>query len=325
MKLPRRTFLHLAAAAAALPIASGIVLAQTYPTRPVRLMVPFGPAGATDITARLIGQWLSERLGQQFVVENRSGAGGNVGTEAVVRAAPDGYTLGLFGTPSAINATLYDKLNFNFVRDIAPIAPIVRFPYIVVVNPSFPPKTLPEFIAYAKANPGKINMASPGIGSVPHVNGELFKVMTGINMVHVPYRSAAAVMADLLSGQVQLYFGTTASSLEYVRAGKLRALAVTIERRLDALPDIPAIAEFVPGYEASGWFGVGAPKATPVEIIDKLNKEINAGVADPKMKVQLTDLGGIALRGSPSDFGKLIVEETEKWGKVVKLSGAKLD
>jgi tripartite-type tricarboxylate transporter receptor subunit TctC len=325
MKLPRRTFLHLAAAAAALPVASGVVLAQTYPTRPVRLIVPFGPAGATDITARLIGQWLSERLGQQFVVENRSGAGGNVGTEAVVRAAPDGYTLGLFGTPSAINATLYDKLNFNFVRDIAPIAPIVRFPYIVVVNPSFPPKTLPEFIAYAKANPGKINMASPGIGSVPHVNGELFKVMTGINMVHVPYRSAAAVMADLLSGQVQLYFGTTASSLEYVRAGKLRALAVTIERRLDALPDIPAIAEFVPGYEASGWFGVGAPKATPVEIIDKLNKEINAGVADPKMKVQLTDLGGIALRGSPSDFGKLIVEETEKWGKVVKLSGAKLD
>jgi len=325
MKLPRRTFLHLAAAAAALPVASGIVLAQTYPTRPVRLIVPFGPAGATDITARLMGQWLSERLGQQFVIENRSGAGGNVGTEAVVRAAPDGYTLGLFGTPSAINATLYDKLNFNFVRDIAPIAPIVRFPYIMVVNPSFPPKTLPEFIAYAKANPGKINMASPGIGSVPHVNGELFKVMTGINMVHVPYRSAAAVMADLLSGQVQLYFGTTASSLEYVRAGKLRALAVTIERRLDALPDIPAVAEFVPGYEASGWFGVGAPKPTPVEIIDRLNKEINAGVADPKMKVQLTDLGGVALRGSPSDFGKLIVEETEKWGEVVKLSGAKLD
>ncbi len=325
MKLPRRTFLHLAAAAAALPVASGIVLAQTYPTRPVRLMVPFGPAGATDITARLIGQWLSERLGQQFVVENRSGAGGNVGTEAVVRAAPDGYTLGLFGTPSAINATLYDKLNFNFVRDIAPIAPIVRFPYIMVVNPSVPPKTLPEFIAYAKANPGKINMASPGSGSTPHVNGELFKVMTGTNMVHVPYRSAAAVMTDLLSGQVQLYFGTTASSLEYVRTGKLRALAVTIERRLDALPDIPAVAEFVPGYEASGWFGVGAPRDTPVEIINKLNKEIHAGVADPKMKAQLADLGGLALTASPSDFGKLIVEETEKWGKVVKLSGAKLD
>jgi tripartite-type tricarboxylate transporter receptor subunit TctC len=323
MKLPRRNFLYLAAGAAALPTVSRFACAQAYPSRPVRLIVPFGPAGATDITARLIGQWLSERLGQQFVIENRPGAGGNVGTEAVVRAAPDGYTLGLFGAPSAINATLYDKLNFNFVRDIAPIAPIVRFPYVMVVNPSVPPKTLPEFIAYAKANPGKINMASPGIGSTPHVNGELFKVMTGTNMVHVPYRSAAAVMTDLLSGQVQLYFGTTASSLEYVRAGKLRALAVTIERRLDALPDIPAVAEFVPGYEASSWFGICAPRNTPVEIIDKLNKEINAGVADPKMKVQLTDLGGIALRGSPSDFGKLIAEETEKWGKVVKFSGAK--
>jgi len=325
MKLPRRTFLHLAAAAAALLVVSGIVLAQTYPTRPVRLIVPFGPAGATDITARLIGQWLSERLGQQFVIENRPGAGSNIGTEAVVRAAPDGYTLGLFGAPSAINATLYDRLNFNFLRDIAPVAPIVRFPNIMVVNPSIPSKTLPEFIAYAKANPGKINMASPGSGSTPHVAGELFKVMTGTNLVHVPYRSVAAVMTDLLSGQVQLYFGTTASSLEYVRAGKLRALAVTIERRLDALPDIPAVAEFVPGYEASAWFGVGAPRNTPVEIIDKLNKEINAGVADPKMKARLTDLGGIALRGSPSDFGKLTVEETEKWGKVVKLSGAKLD
>ena len=326
MKLPRRRFLHLAAAAAAaLPIVSGIVLAQTYPTRPVRLIVPFGPAGATDITARLIGQWLSERLGQQFVIENRPGAGSNIGTEAVVRAAPDGYTLGLFGAPSAINATLYDRLNFNFLRDIAPVAPIVRFPNIMVVNPSIPSKTLPEFIAYAKTNPGKINMASPGSGSTPHVTGELFKAMTGTNLVHVPYRSVAAVMTDLLSGQVQLYFGTTASSLEYVRAGKLRALAVTIERRLDALPDIPAVAEFVPGYEASAWFGVGTPRNTPVQIIDKLNKEINAGVADPKMKARLTDLGGIALRGSPSDFGKLIVEETEKWGKVVKLSGAKLD
>ena len=314
MKLPRRRFLHLAAAAAAaLPIVSGIVLAQTYPTRPVRLIVPFGPTGATDITARLIGQWLSERLGQQFVIENRPGAGSNIGTEAVVRAAPDGYTLGLFGAPSAINATLYDKLNFNFLRDIAPVAPIVRFPNIMVVNPSIPSKTLPEFIAYAKTNPGKINMASPGSGSTPHVTGELFKAMTGTNLVHVPYRSVAAVMTDLLSG------------LEYVRAGKLRALAVTIERRLDALPDIPAVAEFVPGYEASAWFGVGTPRNTPVEIIDKLNKEINAGVADPKMKARLTDLGGIALRGSPSDFGKLIVEETEKWGKVVKLSGAKLD
>jgi tripartite-type tricarboxylate transporter receptor subunit TctC len=325
MKLPRRKFLHLAAGAASLPAISCLATAQAYPSRPVRLIVPFGPAGATDITARLIGQWLSERLGQQFVIENRPGAGGNVGTEAVVRAAPDGYTLGLFGTPSAINATLYDKLNFNFVRDIAPIAPIVRFPYIMVVNLSVSAKTLPEFIAYAKTNPGKINMASPGIGSVPHVNGELFKVMTGTNLVHVPYRSAAAVMTDLVSGQVQLYFGTTASSLEYVRTGKLRALAVTIERRLDALPDIPAVAEFVPGYEASGWFGVGAPWNTPVEIIDKLNKEIDAGVADPKMKARLADLGGIALTGSPSGFGKLIVEETEKWGKVVKFAGVKAD
>jgi tripartite-type tricarboxylate transporter receptor subunit TctC len=239
MKLPRRRFLHLAAGAAALPAVSHIARAETYPTRPVRLIVPFGPAGATDITARLIGQWLSERLGQQFVIENRPGAGSNIGTEAVVRAAPDGYTLGLFGAPSAINATLYDKLNFNFVRDIAPVAPIVRFPYIMVVNPSVPAKTLPEFIAYAKANPGKINMASPGSGSTPHVNGELFKAMTGTNMVHVPYRSAAAVMTDLLSGQVQLYFGTTASSLEYVRAGKLRALAVTIERRLDCRTSRP--------------------------------------------------------------------------------------
>jgi tripartite-type tricarboxylate transporter receptor subunit TctC len=325
MKLPRRNFLHLAAAAAALPTVSRFACAQAYPSRPVHLIVPFGPAGATDITARLIGQWLSERLGQQFVIENRPGAGGNIGTEAVVRAAPDGYTLLYVTTANASNATLYDKLNFNFVRDIAPIAPIVSFPYIMVVNPSVPAKTLPEFIAYAKANPGKINMASPGIGSTPHVNGELFKVMTGTNMVHVPYRSAAAVMTDLLSGQVQLYFGTTASSLEYVRTGKLRALGVTIKRRLDALPDIPTVGDFVPGYEASNWYGVGAPKATPAEIVEKLNKEISAGLADPKIEARLADLGGIALTGSPSDFGKLIVEETEKWGKVVKFVGIKAD
>ena len=325
MKLPRRNFLHLAAGAAALPAVSHFAWAQAYPARPVRLIAPFAPAGSTDIIARLMGQWLSERLGQQFVIDNRPGGGGNIGTEAVVRASPDGYTLLMIGSYNAVNATLYDKLNFDLIRDIAPVAPIVRFPNIMVVNPSIPSKTLPEFIAYAKTNPGKINMASPGSGSTPHVAGELFKVMTGTNLVHVPYRSVAAVMTDLLSGQVQLYFGTTASSLEYVRAGKLRALAVTIERRLDALPDIPAVAEFVPGYEASAWFGVGTPRNTPVQIIDKLNKEINAGVADPKMKARLTDLGGIALRGSPSDFGKLIVEETEKWGKVVKLSGAKLD
>ena len=323
MKLPRRQFLHLAAGAAALPAVSRIARAQAYPTRPVRLIVPFGPAGATDITARLIGQWLSERLGQQFVIENRSGAGGNVGTEAVVRAAPDGYTLLYVTTANASNATLYDKLNFNFVRDIAPIVPIVGFPFIMVVTPSVPAKTLPEFIAYAKTNPGKINMASPGIGSTPHVNGELFKMMTGTNLVHVPYRSAAAVMTDLLSGQVQLYFGTTASSLEYVRTGKLRALAVTIERRLDALPDIPTVGDFVPGYEASNWYGIGAPRNTPVEVIEKLNKETNAGLADPKITARIADLGGSVLTGSPADFGKLIADETEKWGKVVKFTGIK--
>ena len=325
MKPRRRQFLHLAAGAAALPAVSRFACAQAYPARSVHLIVPFGSAGATDITARLIGQWLSERLGQQFIIENRPGAGTNIGTEAVVRAPADGYMLLMVGPSNAINATLYDKLNFNFVRDIAPVAPIVRFPYIMMVNPAVPAKTLPEFIAYTKANPGKISMASPGIGSTPHVNGELFKVMTGTNMVHVPYRSAAAVMTDLLSGQVQLYFGTTASSLEYARTGKLRALAVTIERRLDALPDIPAVAEFVPGYEATSWYGVGAPKGTSMKIIEKLNKEIDAGVADPKMKARLTDLGGIALTGSPSDFGKLIVEETEKWGKVVKFAGVRAD
>jgi tripartite-type tricarboxylate transporter receptor subunit TctC len=325
MKLRRRQFLHLAAGAAALPAVSRFACAQAYPSRSVHLIVPFGSAGATDITARLIGQWLSERLGQQFVIENRPGAGGNIATEAVVRAAPDGYTLLYVTTANASNATLYDKLNFNFVRDIAPIAPIVSFPYIMVVNPSVPAKTLPEFIAYAKANPGKINMASPGIGSTPHVNGELFKVMTDTNMVHVPYRSAAAVMTDLLSGQVQLYFGTTASSLEYIRTGKLRALGVTIERRLDALPEIPTVAEFVPGYEASNWYGVGAPKATPAQIIDKLNKEISAGLADPNMKARFADLGGTVLAGSPADFGKLIADETEKWAKVVKFAGIKAD
>jgi tripartite-type tricarboxylate transporter receptor subunit TctC len=325
MKLRRRQFLHLAAGVAALPAVSRFACAQAYPSRSVHLIVPFGSAGATDITARLIGQWLSERLGQQFVIENRPGAGGNIATEAVVRAAPDGYTLLYVTTANASNATLYDKLNFNFVREIAPIAPIVSFPYIMVVNPSVPAKTLPEFIAYAKANPGKINMASPGIGSTPHVNGELFKVMTGTNMVHVPYRSAAAVMTDLLSGQVQLYFGTTASSLEYVRTGKLRALGVTIERRLDALPEIPTVAEFVPGYEASNWYGVGAPKATPAQIIDKLNKAISAGLADPNMKARFADLGGTVLAGSPADFGKLIADETEKWAKVVKFAGIKAD
>jgi tripartite-type tricarboxylate transporter receptor subunit TctC len=321
----RRNFLHLAAGAAALPAMSRVAWAEVYPSRPVRLIAPFGPAGATDITARLIGQWLSERLGQQFVIENRPGAGGNIGTEAVVRAAPDGYTLLYVTTANASNATLYDKLNFNFIRDIAPIVPIVGFSYIMVVTPSVPAKTLPEFIAYAKTNPGKINMASVGIGSTPHVNGELFKMMTSTNLVHVPYRSAAAVMTDLLSGQVQLYFGTTASSLEYVKTGKLRALAVTVERRLDALPDIPTVGEFVPGYVASNWYGLGAPKNTPAEIVAKLNREINAGLADPKLRARLADLGGTVLGGSPADFGKFIADESEKWGKVVKFVGIKAE
>jgi tripartite-type tricarboxylate transporter receptor subunit TctC len=300
-------------------------LAQTYPSRPVRLIVPFGPSGGTDIVARLIGQWLSERLGQTFVIENRPGAGGNIGTEAVVRAPPDGYTLALIGAPSAINATLYEKLNFNFIRDIAPVASIVRFPNILVVNPSVPVKTVPEFIAYAKANAGKLNMASPGSGSTPHVAGELFKMMAGVNLVHVPYRSVAAAMTDLLSGQVQVTFGTAASTIEYIRAGTLRPLAVTTAVRAEAVAELPTIAEYVPGYEASAWFGAGAPRDTPAEIINRLNREINACLVDPKLKARIADLGGTALTGSPADFGKLIVEETEKWAKVVRFSGAKAE
>ena len=325
MKLPRRQFLHLAAGTIAVPAASRIAWAQMYPTRPVRLIVPFGPGGGTDIVARLIGQWLSERLGQTFVIENRPGAGGNLGTEAVVRAPPDGYTLALIGAPSAINATLYDNLTFNFIRDIAPVAIIVRFPNVLVVNPSVPAKTTLEFIAYAKANPGKLNMASPGNGSTPHVAGELFKMMTGVTMVHVPYRSVAAGLTDMLSGQVQVTFGTAASTIEYIRAGTLRALAVTTAMRSEALPDLPTIAEFLPGYEATAWFGVGAPRNTPVEIIDKLNRDINACLADPKLQARIADLGGIAITGSPADFGRLIVAETEKWAKVVKFSGAKAE
>jgi tripartite-type tricarboxylate transporter receptor subunit TctC len=287
------------------------------------VIVPFGSAGATDIVARLIGQWLSERLGQPFVIENRPGAGGNLGTEAVVRAPPDGYTLALIGAPGAINATLYDNLNFNFIRDIAPVASIIRFPNVMVVNPSVPVKTVPEFIAYAKANPGKLNMASPGNGSTPHVTGELFKMMTGINMVHVPYRSVSAGLTDMLSGQVQVTFGTSASTIAYIRAGTLRALAVTTATRSEALPDLPTIAEFVPGYEASAWFGVGGPRNTLTEIVNKLNMEINACLADPSLQARLADLGGITLAGSPDDFARLIVEETAKWAKVVKFSGIK--
>jgi tripartite-type tricarboxylate transporter receptor subunit TctC len=323
MKLPRRTFLHLAAGAVTLPAFSRIAWTQSYPSRPVRWIVGFAPAGPADILARLIGQWLSERLGQPFVIENRPGAASNIATEAVVRAPADGYTLLMVGSPNAINATLYDKLNFNFIRDIAPVANIMRGPLVMVVNPSLPANTVPEFIAYAKAHPGKINMASGGNGSTPHVAGELFKMMTGVDMNHVPYRGAAPALTDLLAGQVQVYFANTPASIEHIRAGKLRALAVTTATRSDALPDLPTVGDFVPGYEASTWFGVGAPKATPAEIVEKLNKEINAGLADPKMKARLADLGGTVLAVSPADFGKLIADETEKWAKVIRTANIK--
>ena len=320
-QLRRRQFLYLAAGVAALPAIPHIARAQTYPTRPVRLIVGVAAGGGTDIVARLISQWLSERLGQQFIVENRPGAGSNIATEVVVRAPPDGYTLLTVGAPAAINATLYyDKLNFNFIRDIAPVAGIMRGPLVMLVNPSFPAKTVPEFIAYAKANPGKINMASGGNGTTPHVTGELFKMMTGVDMVHVPYRGAGPAITDLLGGQVQVLFD---NPIEHIRAGRLRALAVTTTTRSEALPDIPTLGEFVPGYDASGWFGIGAPKDTPVQIIDRLNREINACLADPRMKARLTDLGGIVLSGSPADFGKHIAEETEKWAKVIKFAGIK--
>jgi tripartite-type tricarboxylate transporter receptor subunit TctC len=325
MKLPRRNFLRLAAGAAALPTVSRFVWAQAYPSRPVRIIVPIAPGGAGDITARLIGQWLSERLGQPFVIENRPGGGTNIGTEAVVRAPADGYTLLMVGGYNAINATLYDRLNFDFISDIAPVAGITRVPNVMVVHPSVPATTVPQFIAYAKANPGKISMASGGIGSTPHISGELFKMMAGIDMVHVPYRGGGPALNDLLGGQVQVYFATTVSSIGYIRAGRLRALAVTTATRSDALPDIPTMAEFVPGYEASFWLGVGAPKATPAEIVEKLNKEVNAALDDLKIKARLADLGGTPLPGSPADFGKLIAEETEKWAKVIRAANIKAE
>jgi tripartite-type tricarboxylate transporter receptor subunit TctC len=325
MKLPRRRFLRLAAGATALPAASRTAWTQAYPARPVRIVVPFAAGGATDIIARLISQWLSERLGQQFVIENRPGAGSNVGTEVVVNAPPDGYTLLLVGASSAINATLYDKLNFNFLRDITPVSGIVSIPFIMAVNPSFPAKTVSEFIAYARANPGKVNMASGGNGTAGHLSGELFKMMAGVNMVHVPYRGEAPALTDMLGGHVQAMFGTMPASIEYVRAGKLRPLAVTSARRSELLPDLPTVGDFVPGYETSASTGVGAPKNTPAEIIDRLNKEINAGLTDPKIKARVADMGGTVLAGSAADFGKFIADETEKWGKVVKFSGAKPD
>ena len=323
MKLPRRQFLHLAAGAAALPVASRVAWAQSYPTRSVRWIVPFPPGGGTDIVARLIGQWLSGRLGEPFVIENRPGASTNIGTEAVVRATPDGYTLLLVASVNAINATLYDKLSFNFIRDIAPVASIIRQPLIMLVNPSVPAKTVPEFIAYAKANPGKINMASAGNGTSQHVAGELFKIMAGIDMVHVPYRGTAPALTDLLGGQVQVLFLSPASSIEYIGAGTLRGLAVTSAARSQALPDLPTVGDFLPGFEASLVYGLGVPKSTPPEIVDKLNKEINAGLADPNVKARLADLDGTVLGGSPADFGKLIAEETEKWRKVIKFAGIK--
>jgi len=323
MKLPRRRFLRLAAGAATLPAISRIASAQTYPTRPVHIIVDTAPGGAPDIIARLIGPWLTEQLGQQFVTENRPGGGSNIGTEAVVRALPDGYTLLLVDSTAAINATLYDKLNFVFLRDIVPIGGILRFPFVMVVHPSVPAKTVPEFIAYAKSNPGKINMGSPGIGSGPHIAGELFKIMAGVDMVHVPYRGGGAVMADLLGGQVQVLFGTTSLTLEQIRAGKLTALAVTTAAPWNGLPGIPTVGTFVSGYEASSVYGLGAPKSTSTQIIDKLNAAINAVLADPKMNARLADLGGTVLPGSPADFGKLLVDETGKWGNVIRAGNIK--
>jgi len=325
MKLPRRNFLHLAAGAAALPVVSRFAWAQAYPSRPVRIIVGFAPGGATDIMARLMGQSLSERLRQPFVIENKPGAATNIATEAVVNAAPDGYTLLMVTSVNAINASVYEKLNFNLIRDVVPIASIHREPFVMEANPSVPVKTVAEFIAYAKANPGKLTMASAGIGSGNHISGELFKMMTGVNLVHVPYRGGGPALVDLISGQVQVLFATMSSSIEYVRAGKLRALAVTTATRSSVLPDIPTVAEFVPGYESSFWTGVGAPKNTPAEIVDKLNKEMNATLADPKFKARLADLGGTALSGSPLDFGKFVADETEKWAKVVKFAGVKAD
>jgi tripartite-type tricarboxylate transporter receptor subunit TctC len=325
VKLPRRQFLHLAAGAAALPVVSRIARAQAYPSRPVRIVVPFAPGGTFDIMARLIGQWLTEKLGQPFVIENRPGAGGNIGTESVVRAPADGYALLLVGTANAISATLYEKLNFNFIRDIVLVAGIARVPEVMLVNPSLPATTVRELIAYAKANPGKLTMASGGIGTLSHVEGELFKMMTGVNFVHVPYRGLGPALTDLLGGQVQVMFASMSASFEYVRANKLRALAVTTATRSDELPDVATVDEFVPGYEASGWFGLGAPKNTPSQIIDQLNEAINAGLADPKTKARLADLGGTPLAGSPADFGKFVADETEKWGRVIKFAGIKAE
>ena len=325
MKLARRRFLHLAAGAAALPTASRFAWAQAYPSRPVRLIIGYPPGGSADITARLTGQWLSERLGQPVVIESRPGAATNLATEAVVRASPDGYTLLLVAPANAINATLYDKLSFDFLRDIVPVAGIIRFPNVVVVNPSLPIKTIPELIAYAKANPGKLNMASSGNGSTIHMSGELFKMLTGINMVHVPYRGGAPALTDLIAGQVHVMFDNIPTSAEHIKAGRLRGLAVTSASRSQVLPDLPTVSDFLPGYEASAWYGLGVPKNTPDEVIDKINKGMNVVLADPKSQARFAELGASLLPGSPADFSRLVADETEKWGKVVRFSGAKPD
>jgi len=323
--LPRRRFLHLAAGAAALPMASSISRAQTFPSRPVRIIVPTAAGGPNDILTRLIAQWLSERLGQPFIIENRPGAGTNTATEVVVRAPPDGYTHFSAGPASAINATLYDKLSFNFLRDTAPVAGIMRVSNVLVVHPSFPARTVPEFIAYAKANPGKLSMASGGIGSGSHMAGELFKMMAGVDMVHVPYRGAGPALSDVLGGLVQVMFDLMPNSIEHIRAGKLRGLAVTTATRSPELPDIPAVGDFVLGYEASAVFGIVAPRNTPADIVDRLNREINAGLADPSIKARLAQLSGTVLAGSPVDFGKLFADETEKWGKVIRATHIKAE
>jgi tripartite-type tricarboxylate transporter receptor subunit TctC len=322
-KLSRRQFLHLTAVAAAFAALPSFAKAQTYPTRPVHIIAGFAAGGGVDITARLIGQWLSERLGQSFVIENRPGADGNLGTEAVVNAPPDGYTLLLATVPNAVNATLYQKLNFNFIRDIAPVAGVIRVPMVVLVHPSVAARTIPEFITYAKANPGKINMASAGTGSAPHMAGELFNVMAGVSMVHVPYRGQGPALADLLGGQVQVLFATAPGTTDYIRTGRLRALAVTTSTQAEVLRDLPTVGDFVPGYEANQWYGIGAPQRTPVEIVDKLNKEINAAFGNTAMKARFADVGGEPLAGSPAEFGKLIADETEKWAKVIKFVGIK--
>jgi tripartite-type tricarboxylate transporter receptor subunit TctC len=325
MKLPRRSFLSLAAGAAVLPAASRIACAQTYPTRPVRLIVPFGAGGAPDILARLVAQWLSDRLGQPFIVENRPGANGNLGTQTVVEAPADGAMLLLASFANVVNTSIYQNLSFDFIRDTAPVASISRDPDVMVVVPSFPAKSVPEFIAYAKANPGKINMGSPGVGTSPHMAGELFKFMAKVDLTHVAYRSSAPVITDLLGGQVQVYFMPISAGIEYVKAGKLRALGVTTATRAEALPDVPVIGDFVPGYEVSAWYGIVAPKNTPAAIVEVLNKEINVGLADVKLKARLADLGSSSFVASQAAFGKFLADETDKWAKVVKSAGIKPD